>query len=73
MSRRVLGRVGLRYWPLLRPPADLGAITAVDVHAANLADRSDRLQAWTVSAWSSWSAHHDTVRRWAAAASQDRP
>lgn len=72
MSRRVLGRGGLRHWPYLVPPGDLGAVTAVDVRAAAPADRPGRSQDWAMSAWSAWSAHHDTVRPWAAAVLRSR-
>ena len=74
-SERVLPAVGLQDWPYLTPPADLGAVTTAEVHAAEGAEQfSERLTGWARSAWVAWSAHHDLVRTWATAArrSDDR-
>ncbi len=76
ISERVLPRVGLTDWPYLAPPTDLGAVTVAEVHAA-VDDGADPrrfaalLQDWVHSAWLAWSAHHDTVGVWAAAALKD--
>jgi len=78
--QRVLARVGLPDWPYLPSPADLGAVTAADV-ALTAADvgaattpqaLADRIQEWTRASWAAWAVHHDSVRRWAAVACQDR-
>lgn len=74
-TERVLPAVGLQDWPYLPPPADLGAVTTAEVHAAEDAEQfAERLAEWTWSAWAAWSAHHDFVRTWATAAwrSDDR-
>jgi hypothetical protein len=49
----------------LEPPASMGHITVVDVHAANSADaHRSVVQAWAKAAWDAWSAHHETVAAW---------
>jgi hypothetical protein len=51
----------------LEPPASMGAITVVDVVAAPTpAEHAARVDAWALSAWAAWSAHHEQVRSWAA-------
>lgn len=69
MSQLVLSRLRLTDWPYLPPPAQLGPVTVVDVHATS--DREEYavcLRQWASTTWAAWSAHHDTVRRWAAIA-----
>jgi hypothetical protein len=49
----------------LKPPARMGQITVVDVHAANSAEAHQQVvQAWAASAWKAWSAHHETIIQW---------
>ena len=51
----------------LKPPASLGEGTVVYVRdAKNPAEHKERVREWARSAWEVWSAHHETVRRWAA-------
>jgi len=62
----VLPRLGLTDWPYLAPPAQLGPVTVVDVHATSSHEQyAASMQQWTSTAWTAWSAHHDTVRSWA--------
>lgn len=50
----------------LEPPASLGGLTVLHVHAArNPAEHLERVREWAGSVWEAWSPHHETVRRWA--------
>ncbi len=50
----------------LDPPASLGDLTVLYVHEArDLEGHVGRVREWAESAWEAWSAHHETVRRWA--------
>lgn len=69
-ATRALGQLidQLAPFPWLPPPADLGALTVLEVHAAsNLDEHSERVEQWARSVWNAWSMHHQTV-----AASLDR-
>lgn len=49
----------------LDPPASLGAITVVEVAAAQTMEaHAETVRAWARSAWAAWTAHHDRVRAW---------
>ena len=49
----------------LTPPTSRGALTVADVHRAAGAQEHARLvHEWAQSAWTAWSAHHATIRRW---------
>jgi hypothetical protein len=49
----------------LERPSSLGAITVVDVLAAESPEaHAEMSRRWAESAWQAWSAHHETVRRW---------
>ena len=72
MSQTVLPTLGLADWPYLTSPADLGSITAADVHAAAPDQLDGRLHAWTQAAWAAWVDHQQTIRTWAATALQRR-
>jgi hypothetical protein len=67
-AARVMGRAanrqGILRW--LDPPASLGALTVLDVHAAPdpIAHRR-QVQRWARSVWDAWGPHHATVRHWA--------
>ncbi len=62
---RLLTALGLTQWPYLAPPVHRGAVTAAEVYRATGPEELDELVLqWTASAWSAWSAHHDTVRAW---------
>ena len=53
----------------LQPPASLGPMTASDIDQAASTEEHRRLvRQWAGQMWNRWSAHHDTVRRWATAA-----
>lgn len=53
----------------LEPPASRGNITILDVReATSPAEHAELVEAWARSAWDTWSDHHETVRRWGAAA-----
>lgn len=66
LSQLVLPRLGRTDWPYLAPPAQLGPVTVVDVHATSSHEQyAAGLQQWTSTAWAAWSAHHDIVRSWA--------
>jgi hypothetical protein len=48
-------------------PIDRGSTTVVDVPVTGTAAAArDAAHAWARSAWSAWSGHHETVRRWLA-------
>ncbi|MGB3715981.1 MAG: DUF5946 family protein [Candidatus Promineifilaceae bacterium] len=50
----------------LEPPSSMGAVTVVDVYAAQDATEHQRLvQAWAEATWVAWSAHHAVIRHWA--------
>jgi Family of unknown function (DUF5946) len=50
----------------LTPPASPGGVTVLDVRrAGNPDEHVERVREWAKSVWEAWSAHHDTVRRWA--------
>ena len=50
----------------LAPPSSLGAVTVVDVHAADTAAaHCQTVERWAESAWRAWEAHHETIRSWA--------
>jgi Family of unknown function (DUF5946) len=52
---------------LLEPPANRGRLTVVDMPVTGSAAAAQgAAYAWASSAWSAWSGHHDTVRRWLA-------
>ena len=49
----------------LDPPAELGRITVLDVHAASSAEaHSEAVLTWATSLWNAWSDHQDQARRW---------
>lgn len=50
----------------LEPPSPSGWHTIVDVRdARDLREHSSRVERWARTVWEAWSAHHDTVRKWA--------
>ena len=50
----------------LEPPADPGALTIVDVHAAtDLTEHEEGVRRWAASVWSAWAPHHAQIRKWA--------
>jgi Family of unknown function (DUF5946) len=52
-------------FPWLEPPASLGELTVLDVHAAQgPAEHVEGVRAWAASAWNVWSQHHARVRGW---------
>jgi hypothetical protein len=51
--------------PVLKPPADRGKVTVVDVYGAPSPDEhAERVSRWAKSVWEAWSAHHEWARRW---------
>ena len=55
----------------LEPPASLGELTVLHVHAApSPEEHLERVEAWARAAWSAWAAHHPTVRAWAASSAR---
>ena len=51
----------------LEPPLSRGRLTVLDLHAATSAQtHSETARAWARDAWEAWSAHHGTIRGWAA-------
>ncbi len=49
----------------LVPPANIGAITAVDVwKTESRKDHVEAVRKWAGSVWQAWTPHHDQVRRW---------
>ncbi|HSR49468.1 MAG TPA: DUF5946 family protein [Acidobacteriota bacterium] len=49
----------------LTPPTSMGPMTIADIHPAQDAQEHARLvRQWAESAWSAWSEHHPTFRRW---------
>jgi Family of unknown function (DUF5946) len=56
-----------REYVWLEPPASLGAVTVVDVHAAATAEEHiEAVRRWCESAWTAWAGYHDPVRELAA-------
>lgn len=69
MSQMVLPRIGRADWPHLAPPASLGAVTVVDVHAAtDHAHYVSLVEQWKSAAWMAWAGHHEMVHAWATVA-----
>ena len=53
-------------FPRLDPPPSPGPVTVLDVRdAKDPPEHVARVRDWARSVWEAWSAHHDTVRRWA--------
>lgn len=51
----------------LEPPASLGEVTVLDVHAAeDVIQHREVVRRWAESAWQAWSPHHETIRAWTA-------
>ncbi len=46
----------------LAPPADLGAITALDAAAAPAEELGGVVRRWAASVWAAWAAHHAAIR-----------
>jgi hypothetical protein len=67
-ERQRAQRAGATYtW--LEPPANMGPLTIVDIHAArDLAEHEDLVRRWAASVWAAWEQHHDRIRAWASAA-----
>ncbi len=62
--RQVLRRQVPFFW--LEPPPSMGAITVLEVHAAESLEQHEKLVwQWARSVWMAWSPHHDTIREWA--------
>lgn len=52
-------------FPWLPPPADRGALTVLEVHAAShLDEHSERVEQWARSVWNAWSMHRQAVVAW---------
>lgn len=48
----------------LPPPEDLGEVTVANVHPAeDIEEHLEAVERWSRSAWRSWSAHHELIRR----------
>lgn len=55
-----------RVFPWLTPPASVGEVTVLDVHAASTPEAHRAMvDRWARSAWAAWTPHHDQVRAWA--------
>jgi hypothetical protein len=55
-----------RSFPWLEPPASVGELTVVDIHAAATSGAHRSLvDRWAASVWQAWSAYHPQVRAWA--------
>jgi hypothetical protein len=49
----------------LKPPLNMGSITAADVVCAKSVDEHKIIvRQWAQSSWGAWSAHHETIRLW---------
>lgn len=69
MSRTVLSHVERSDWPYLIPPSSPGALTVVEMHrSTGHGSYTAQAERWADAVWTTWSDHHDTVRRWASAA-----
>jgi hypothetical protein len=56
-----------RDYPWLEPPASLGTVTIVDVHAASTAEEHvATVRVWSESAWEAWAVHREDIREVAA-------
>ena len=50
----------------LDPPASLGELTIVDIHAAkDHVEHNARVREWALGVWRAWEPHHPKIRRWA--------
>jgi hypothetical protein len=55
-----------RTWEWLEPPASLGDVTVVDVHAAvTSGEHVVAVRQWCVSAWSAWAGHRPVITSFA--------
>jgi uncharacterized protein DUF5946 len=55
-----------RAFPWLVPPASVGEVTVVHVHAAETPEAHlATVERWARLAWEAWSQHHARVRAWA--------
>ncbi|MFO7697797.1 MAG: DUF5946 family protein [Anaerolineae bacterium] len=53
-------------YTLLEPPAEMGPLTILDVHAArDLAEHESVVRRWAASVWAAWAPHHAQIREWA--------
>lgn len=68
--RRTIGDWTHREYPLLVPRAAAYPVTVRDVADTDQRSRPAIVNDWATSAWTAWSAHHDTVRAWLAQAMQ---
>ena len=49
----------------LTPPASRGSVTVAKVRVAKDAEQHEKIvRTWVASAWSAWSPHHATIRKW---------
>lgn len=63
--QRATSHKGRFQW--LDPPAPRGKLTVLDVRAVETPEEhARRVEEWARDVWNSWSAHHQTVRAWAA-------
>ncbi|MDR0343657.1 MAG: hypothetical protein LBI49_11245, partial [Nocardiopsaceae bacterium] len=71
--RRMIGDWTHRDYPLLVPRPAGYPVTVRDVADAAERSRADIVERWAVSAWTAWSAHHETIRGWLAASLKATP
>lgn len=67
-ATKLLGRaVASIKFAWLEPPPSMGPITVVSIlPASTAADHQRAVERWALSSWQAWSAHHVTIRKWAA-------
>jgi hypothetical protein len=64
---RLMGQAARPQFFWLEPPKSY-PLTIVDIsHSENVANHVKRIREWAASTWQAWSAHHATIRQWAAA------
>lgn len=71
--RQMIGTWTHREYPLLVPRPDAYQLTVRDLADAAGQDRPGLVPDMATAAWAAWSAHHDQIRAWLAAAQGVRP
>lgn len=64
LLRRALSRKEEWGWRWLDPTLPVGAVTLVDVLAADPPHRADRVREWSAQVWQAYRPHHGLVRSW---------
>jgi uncharacterized protein DUF5946 len=71
--RRMIGTWTHREYSLLAPRPDAYPLTVRNLADAAQQDRADLVSDMATATWAAWSAHHDQIRAWLAAATPATP